>query len=209
MAYNLLRLSADVRRIIGHVMVLESKELAHVEELLREEPIMQVLTGGDISGAHLYRWRHIRDYTLRQDDGRIGSPAVLVAMDETENVDGLREALYEENLKYLIESRRIIAAGPMHVATKDKDDPASVGVGDLIMFNARSRQEAIEFVEALPYAEAGLYSDMRVHFYNQLDITGKFVSEDPMRDAPCSQMQEALEVWGYPTGDDQTPWLNF
>jgi hypothetical protein len=53
-----------------------------------------------------------------------------------------------------------------------------------------------------------LYKDLRVNFYNSLDITGKFVSEDPLRDAPCGQMKEALEYWGYPTADDQTPWLN-
>lgn len=71
------------------------------------------------------------------------------------------------------------------------------------------RDAAIEFAEDMPSAMNGLYKDMRVHFYNQLDITGKYVAEDPLRDAPCGQMKEALEYWGYPVADDQTPWLNW
>jgi len=77
------------------------------------------------------------------------------------------------------------------------------------LFNAMDRDAAIDFIESMPAAEEGLYGDMRVHFYNNLDITGKFVAEDPLRDAPCHQMKEAMEVWGYPVADDQTPWLNW
>ena len=95
------------------------------------------------------------------------------------------------------------------MCTEFKDDPSSIAMGDLIFFNAKNREEAIQYAEDLPAAKAGLYKDMRVHFYNQLDVTGKFVTQHPMEENPCADMQEALEYWGYPTRDDQTPWLNW
>lgn len=210
----LYSLSSDLKRAIGHAMCLESTKLEHVQDLLRREPIIQMLTGGDISNIPLYRWRHIRDYSLRIDDGRFGYPCLCLALDgEPEQLgadaSGLRPDLQKEMLEYLIRSERVIAAGPLHLPTEFKDDPSSLPVGDLFLFNAQSRDHAVDFVEDLPGAQEGLYDDMRVHFYNSLDVTGKFVSEDPLRDAPCGQMKEALEVWGYPVADDQTPWLNW
>lgn len=191
-------------------MIMESRELAHVQDLLREEPITKSLTNGDISNIPLYRWRHIRDYTLRQDDGRFGMPVMLLAMDhDPEEIGmGLREATRKADLEYLIRTERVIAAGPLHLPTEFKDDPSSIPVGDLIMYNAKNRQDAIEFAEGLPSAAEGLYKEMRVQFYNNLDITGKFVSENPMRDTPNTEMRDALEIWGYPVDDEQTPWLN-
>ena len=191
-------------------MILESTELSHVQDLLSREPIIQMLTGGKLEKIPLYRWRHIRDYTLRIDDGRFGYPCMCLAMDdEPEKVGNLREELKNDQLEYLIRSERVIAAGPLHLPTQVKDDPSSIPLGDLILFNAENRDHAVDFCENLPAAQEGLYRDLRVHFYNNLDITGKFVSEDPLRDAPCSQMKEALEVWGYPVADSQTPWLNW
>lgn len=191
-------------------MIMESRELAHVQDLLREEPITKSLTNGDISNIPLYRWRHIRDYTLRQDDGRFGTPVMLLAMDhDPEEIGmGLREATRKADLEYLIRTERVIAAGPLHLPTEFKDDPSSIPVGELIMYNAMNRQDAIEFAEGLPSAAEGLYKEMRVQFYNNLDITGKFVSENPMRDTPNTEMRDALEIWGYPVDDEQTPWLN-
>jgi uncharacterized protein YciI len=190
---------------------MESQKLEHVQDLLAREPIVQSLTGGDISNIPLYRWWHIRDYTLRQDDGRIGTPAMLLALDHQaeEGIGNVREETKKSHLEYLIRSERVIAAGPLHLPTEFKDDPSSLAVGDLILFNAEGREDAIDFVENDPRAEAGLYDEMRVHFYNNLDVTGKFVSEDALRDAPCGDMKEALEYWGYPTADDKTPWLNW
>jgi uncharacterized protein YciI len=190
---------------------MESTDIKHVKELLREEPILSSLTDGEIDNVALYRWRHIRDYTLRHDDGRFGAPVMMLALDaDAEEVGGeLREATKTANLEYLINSERVIAAGPLHMSTEFKNDPSSLPIGDLILFNAKNRADAIAFAEDLPSAMEGLYKDMRVHFYNNLDITGKFVSEDPMRDAPGYQMKEAMEYWGYPADDDQTPWLNW
>jgi uncharacterized protein YciI len=214
-AYLLFRfffisLSTDLKRVIGHAACYESTTLKYVHDVLRQDPIIQMLTNGDITDIPLYRWRHIRDYTLRHDDGRFGYPCMLLAIDdEPENVGRLREDTWTENLEYLIRSERVIAAGPLHLPTEFKDDPSSIAMGDLILFNAMNREEAIKFAENLPAAREGLYASMRVHFYNHLDVTGKFVSEDPLRDAPCEQMKEALEYWGYPVADDQTPWLNW
>lgn len=190
---------------------MESTKLEFVKEVMMEEPIINMLTVGDISKVPLYRWRHIRDYSLRIDDGRFGAPCMLVALDhEPEEIGNLRSEVWEKQLEVLIRSSKIIAAGTLHLPTEYKDDEASaMAVGDLIFFNAKDREEAIEFAESLPFSQEGLYKNMKVHFYNALDTTGKFVSEDPLRDSPCHQMQEALQYWGYPTDDDQTPWLNW
>ena len=202
-------LASDLRRVVGHAMCMESQKLQHVQDLLAREPIIQSLTGGDISNIPLYRWWHIRDYTLRQDDGRIGTPAMLLALDHQDYIGPVREETKKSHLEYLIRSERVIAAGPLHLPTEFKDDPSSLAVGDLILFNAEGREDAIDFVENDPRAKGGLYDKMRVHFYNNLDVTGKFVSEDSLRDAPCGDMKEALEYWGYPVADNQTPWLNW
>jgi len=206
-------LASDLKRIVGHCMVLESTDLKHVKDLLRGDPIVQSLTDGGerLDEVPIYRWRQIRDYSMRQDDGRFGYPCMMVALDDdAENIgNDARSETEKDVLEYLIKSQRVIMGGPLHLPTQFKDDPSSIAVGDLVMFNAKDRDDAIDFVENMPSAKAGLYKDLRVHFYNQLDITGKFVSEDPNRDAPGYQMKEAMEYWGYPTEDDQTPWLNW
>lgn len=166
-------------------------------------------TSGELRGdVPLYRWRHIRDYTLRIDDGRHGYPCMCIAMDdEPEKVGNLREEVRNDMLEYMIRSKRVIAAGPLHLPTEFKDDPSSLPVGDFILFNAKDRDDAIDFAESLPSSREGLYKDLRVHFYNSLDTTGKFVAEDPLDDVR-DEMKVAMTDWGYPTDDDQTPWLN-
>ena len=206
-------LSSDLRRIVGHAMILESPDISHVREMLQDEPILNMLNGGDLNSINLFRWRHIRDYTLRRDDGRFGYPCMMVGIDQDPETDPesrkIREETKNEFMEYLITSERVIMAGPLHMPTEIKDDPSSIAMGDFICFNAKDRDDAIAFVEDMPTAVQGLYKDLRVHFYNSLDITGKFVSEDPMRDAPGYQMKDALEQWGYPVADNQTPWLNW
>lgn len=204
-------LSSDLRRVVGHALILESPHISHVREMLQEEPILKGLNGGDISNIPIFRWRQIRDYSLRIDDGRFGYPCMMLALDEDAETVGnsIRQDTKEAFMQYLIKSEKVIAAGPLHMATEIKDDPSSIPVGDFILFNAKDRDDAIEFAEEIPMAVEGLYKEMRVHFYNSLDVTGKFVSEDPMRDAPGYQMKEAMEYWGYPVADDQTPWLNW
>jgi uncharacterized protein YciI len=203
-------LASDLQRIVGHALILESPDISHVQDLLREEPGLKMLTGGDISNVPLYRWRQIRDYTLRIDDGRDGYPCMMYALDADPETSGsnTREETKEEVMKYLIQSERVIAAGPLHLPTEFKDDPSSLAVGDLILFNAKNREDAIAFAENMPSSAEGLYKEIRIHFFNSLDVTGKFVSEDPMRDAPGHQMKEAMEYWGYPASDEETPWLN-
>lgn len=204
---------------------MESTDIRYVYELMEKEPIIHSLTGGDTSKIQLYRWRHIRDHTLRNDDGRFGYPCMIIAMDEDSELsplgssssDGgggggtgmLRVQTFNETMEYLVRSDMIIAAGPLYLPTEFKDDPSSIPVGDFIMFNAKNRTHAIDFAEDMPAAMAGLYKEMRVHFYNNLDVTGKYISEDPLRDTPCADMREAMEAWGYPVDDEQTPWLNW
>ena len=151
----------------------------------------------DISSIPIYRWRHIRDYSLRIDDGRDGYPCMCLALDDQSTdlteTQQLRQETQKEYLETLIRSERVIAAGPLHVPTIAKDDPTSIAIGDFILFNAKDRDDAVSFCENLPTAMVGLYDSMRVHFYNTLDISGKFVSEDPLRDAPCEEMKEAMQ----------------
>ena len=209
----LYSLSSDVRRVIGQAMCLESTDIKYVREFMSKEPLMQYISGGDASKISLYRWRHLRDYTLRRDDGRNGTPCMLINFDDDEDPEEsaeIREETRLEHVEYLIKSERVIAAGALHVATDKKDDPASLPVGDLIMFNAQTREDAIEFAENEPRAESGLYSSMQAHFYNNLDVTGKFCAWDMIEDDnPCRDMKDAMEAWGYPVDDDQTPWLNW
>lgn len=197
-------------------MCIESKTLENAQKALANEPIIQMLTNGDISKIPFYRWRHIRDHTLRMDDGRDGIPNLLISMDrlpeEVPNVASMRESLHKDYLEYLIRSERVIAAGPLHLPTELKDDPSSIAVGDFVLFNAPNRQSAIEFAENSPAAQAGLYESMKLHRFNALDVTGKFVSTDlvdPQRTRRTEEMKEALEYWGYPVGDHETKWLNW
>lgn len=204
-------LSSDLQRVIGQAMCLESAQLGHVQQFLEKEPLVNFFTGGDISEIPIYRWRHIRDYSLRRDEGRHGTPAMMLAFDDDaeSGVGDVRQEEHEKSLEYLIRSERVIATGPLHLCTELKDDPSSIAIGDLTLFNAEDREEAIEFVEDEPKAEAGLYKAMQVHFYNNLDVTGKFVAENRMEYEPAADIKEAMEHWGYPVSDEETPWLNW
>ena len=211
------RLSSDSLRAIGHVMCIDSPTVDLCREAMSRDPIIRSLLGTDsagdcdVSSIPLYRWRQIRDHTLRRDDGRDGRPTVMVAFDRSEAAaDGLRDEVFEDHLEYLIRSERVVATGALHVATEKKADKKSIPVGELMIFNAVDRDDAIDFVENDPSALAGLYETMTVHRFNNLDVTGKFVSENlyyPKRET--YQMKEALEHWGYPTEDHQTKWLNW
>jgi uncharacterized protein YciI len=210
------RLSSDMRRAVGHVMCIESTNVEHAKTLLSNDPIVQKLTGGDISNIPFYRWRQIRDFSLRQDDGRNGVPSLMIALDhspeEVSDVAELREDVKNDYLEYLIRSERIIAAGPLHLSTEFKDDPSSIAVGDFVLFNAPDRDNAIDFAEGSPAAEAGLYGSMKLHRFNAFDVTGKFVSIDsvnPEKTRHTEEMKEALEHWGYPVGDTETKWVNW
>lgn len=198
-------------------MCIDSPTIHDCREALSRDPIIRSLLGADddgecdVSSIPLYRWRQIRDHTLRRDDGRDGAANMLLAFDRPEAMsDGLREEVTNDHLEYLIRSERVISAGPLHVATEEKTDPKSVAMGTLLFFNAVDRDDAIEFVEKDPAAAAGLYETMTVHRFNNLDVTGKFVSENLFfPEQETYQMKEAMEQWGYPVDDRQTKWLNW
>jgi uncharacterized protein YciI len=193
-------------------MCIESTTVDYAKDLVSRDPIVQRLTGGDLANIPFYRWRQIRDYTLLHDDGRFGIPTILISLDRSaeEGVGNIREENDKKHLEYLIRSEKVIAAGALHLSTEFKDDPSSIPVGDLVIFNSATRDDAIEFAENDPFALSGLYGSMRVHRFNSLDVTGKFVAEnlaDPTKNR-FSDMREAMEYWGYPTGDRETKWLN-
>lgn len=203
-----------MKRTVGHAICIESTTLEYAQDLLSREPIVQHLTGGDISNIPFFRWRQIRDYSLRIDDGRKGVPYILISMDRSaeEGVGNLREEVKNDYLEYLIRSERVISAGSIHLPTEFKDDPSSSAVGDFVLFNAIDRENAIEFAEGSPAAEAGLYGNMKLHRFNNLDVTGKYVATDlvyPEKSKHTEDMKEALEHWGYPVGDKETKWLNW
>lgn len=211
-------LSSCATRPIGHVLILESADLAHIKSFLATDPVVQKL-GCSVEDIPLYRWRHIKDYTLRMDDGRDGYPNVLIQMDRpAEELGGtdIRSATEEAKLEYMIRSRKVIAAGPLHLPTEIKDDPSSMPVGDIVFFNAMDRDGAVEFAENDPAALAGLYETMRVHKYNTLDITGKFISENlhtlEGNDDIVNRhliLKEEMRAEGYPVDDEQTSWFNY
>jgi len=206
-------LASDLKRVVGHVMCIESTTVEYAQDVLSRDPIVQMLTGGDTSNIPFYRWRHLRDFTLRNDDGRDGKPTLLLAMDRTaeDGVGDLREESNKDHLEYLIRSDRVIATGSLYLPTAFKDDPSSLPVGDLLLFNTNDREDAVDFVENDPCAKNGLYESMRVFRCNSIDVTGKFVAEnllDPEKNKPTVDVKEAMEYWGYPVDDMQTRWLN-
>jgi uncharacterized protein YciI len=198
-------------------MCIDAPTLAHCREALSRDPIVRALQGVDADGrcdvspVPLYRWRQIRDHTLRQDDGRDGLATMVLAFDRPEaRSDGVRAEIFNDHLEYLIRSERVISSGPLHVATEEKTDANSVPVGTLLFVNAADRDNAIEFVENDPAARAGLYETMTVHRYNDLDVTGKFVSENSYFPKQNTyQMKEAMKHWGYPVEDLDAKWLNW
>jgi len=206
-------LSSDLKRFVGHALCLDSTSAENARSFLSKEPIIQSLTDGDISSIPIYRWRHIKDHSLRQDDGRFGMPTMIINFDRKgKEAKAVRAATNETHIKYLIQSERVIQAGPLHVCTDDKNDSGSVAVGSIVIMNAQNRSHAIDFAESDPCASAGLYETIRVHRYNNLDVTGKFLLEDQFdlaKNNPVDNMKEALDHWGYPVEDTQTAWLNY
>lgn len=225
-------LSSDLKSHIGHALCIDSNTRESAEEFLRNDPIIQSIAGKSSSdileNISIFRWRHLKDYSLRQDDGRSGLPTMIIGLHNppvtssstnaksklpTKKWQAEREGAYDDHLKYLIQSDLVSQAGPLHVGTSDKNDPKSVPIGDLIIINAENRKHAIEFAENDPLALAGLYQTLKVHRFNDLDVTGKFVVDNVYLQM-CNgknthlEMKEALQYWGYPISDKQTKWIN-
>ena len=235
--FCMLSLSSDRAQTVGHAICIDSNTVGHARELLSREPILQVLTcsdavdltdpifripptdddevaepsplpPADLSKVKLFRWRHIKDHTSRQDDG-LGemTPTLILSLDRM-NQEELRAATNRSHVEYLIDSERIVMAGPLHVCTEKKDDPKSAAVGNLMIVNAHDRDHAIEFAENDPCALSGLYDKIRVHDFNTLDISGKFVMRNKFNPDERDIVKDAMEAWGYPVEDSQTQWIN-
>lgn len=209
---------------IGHAICIDSNTLSYAQEVLKQEPILQALTLGieypncdiydapnpmtpraspsiaaDLSKVKLFRWRHIKDHSLRQDDGMLDmTPWLIVALDRP-NQEELRAATNRSHIEYLIDSERIVMAGPLHSCT------SLAAVGNVMIVNALSREQAIEFAENDPYALVGLYETIRVHEYNTVDISGKFVTTHI---GDHDDVRKIMKKWKYPLDEEQTLWLN-
>jgi len=125
----------------------------------------------------------------------------------------VRKQNYDAHIKHLIKSERVTQAGPLHICTEKKNDPDSLPIGDLIIFNAKNRTHAIEFAESDPLAQCGIYQTLKVIRFNDIDVSGKFHAENEInkitgRQEISQQMKIAMERGGYPVDDEQTTWIN-
>ena len=114
-------LASDLQQVIGHALILESTKLECIHDLLSREPIIQMFTGGDLTNIPIYRWRHIRDYTLRIDDGRFGFPCLCLALDVDQVGNMRHEKLLRDNmLEYLIRSEQVLGVKAGHGELRGK-----------------------------------------------------------------------------------------
>lgn len=227
---------------IGHAICIDSNSLSYAQEVLSKEPILQALTNADddvffeddiltlpsplstttkasarpdadLSKVKLFRWRHIKDHSLRQDDGMLDmTPWLIIALDRPDQEE-LRSATNRSHIEYLIDSERIVMAGPLYTTTttttsstnEGVSSTATAAVGNLMIVNAFDRDHAIQFAENDPCALVGLYESIRVHEYNTIDISGKFVT---VQIGDQDKVRRVMKSWGYPLNEDQTAWIN-
>lgn len=230
---------------IGHAICIDSNSLSYAQELLSKEPILQALTNADddtfdlpvhediltmpspltattttrpladLSKVKLFRWRHIKDHSLRQDDGMLDrTPWIIIALDRP-NQQSLRAATNRSHVEYLIDSERIVMAGPLYttptnsnsssMAAEDTFPSPEPAVGNFMVVNALDRNDAVQFAENDPCALAGLYDSIRIHDYNAIDVSGKFVT---VQIGDQDKVRAVMKSWGYPLNEDQTAWIN-
>jgi len=193
-------LSDDLRTEVGNVVCIDAKTVEDARAFAEEEPLSVYLSGGNNrgpEGTKLYRWGRVRDYDLRADDGRNGFPTMAFCWDKKKGVEGLRPATRKAHLEYLIDSERIIAAGPLFETTGDGADGGPVG--SLVLFNSKSAEDAANFCANDPYALAGLFDDVRISYHNTVDVSGKFFTPDKFAVDPS----DTDEVTRYMTSDVQ------
>eukprot|EP00957_Ditylum_brightwellii_P080148 6096029-Ditylum_brightwellii.AAC.1 len=94
------------------------------------------------------------------DDIRGGTSTLLLMLNHSE--DGgdeghpLQSEKKEAHLEYLICSKCVIAAETLHKPTATKEDPSSISVGDLVLFNSPSHDDAVDFAENYPVVMCAL-----------------------------------------------------
>ena len=69
------------------------------------------------------------------------------------------------------------------------------------------RGEDVEFADNDPSAQAGLCDTMCLHYFNILDISGKFGFQN-RHNNDIDEMKEAMDYWGCRVHDAQTHWIN-
>jgi uncharacterized protein YciI len=231
---------------IGHAICIDSNSLSYAQELLSKEPILQALTNAeddtfdlpvyediltmpsplttttstrppaDLSKVKLFRWRHIKDHSLRQDDGMLDrTPWIVIALDRPDQ-QSLRAATNRSHVEYLIDSERIVMAGPLYAtptnsssssssSTRAAEGTTEAAIGNFMIVNALDRNDAVQFAENDPCALAGLYESIRIHDYNAIDVSGKFVT---VQIGDQDKVRAVMKSWGYPLNEDQTAWIN-
>lgn len=213
-------LSPDLQSEIGSLICLNAKSLESALDYLAKEPFICSMTPNlshaqrmkylkDAKTSALHRWMHVKEAKLRQDNGRFGFPTVGLGLDTRSKKNAaLRTDLTREHYEYLIRSEKVIACGPLHPLNNNlHEDPEEVAYGSLILFNAASRGEAIQFVESDPLAINGVYKKLTVNQINNIDVSGKHVAMDKFATGPDDIVFEKMEEEGYAVYDYQTPWI--
>lgn len=169
----------------------------------------------------LYKWRHVKEAKLRQDDGRFGLPTAMIGLDDIKAPSSslesrkIRAEHAKSHYEYLIRSERVIAAGPLlpydfnHDDDDDKGNSMEIhaGIGDLVFFNSKSLRDGALFAEEDPLSLQGLYESLQVCRYNTIDISGKHVALDKFSTENDDVVFNEMEEEGYPVYDYQTPWI--
>jgi uncharacterized protein YciI len=170
----------------------------------------------DVSNIGFFRWKHIKHYSLRQDDGMSSpdneymTPTLIISFDHdpSKEIADLRANTNTSHVEYLMESEQVVMGGPFHQVMGDGEAESATAVGNIMVVNTPGREHAIRFAEDDPCAKVGLYQTIRIHDFNNLDVTGKYVLQNKLHPNEFDHVKDAMDQWGYPVGDDLTAWLN-
>jgi uncharacterized protein len=84
-------------------------------------------------------------------------PYVIICRDKADSLE-LRNRTRAEHLEYLTENKdRLLAAGAMTA------DDGTGGVGGVLIVDTEDRAEAEAFIQADPFAKAGLFAGIEIH----------------------------------------------
>jgi len=127
-------------------------------------------------------------------------PTMILCLDKTSGVEGVRAATRESHLSYLKNSGRVIACGPLFSQTPAPDEKP---IGSLVLLNHKSVEAAREFADRDPYALAGLFETVEIKRYNLADVSGKHQAQNKYDPGWVDPAGVGVEEWE----EDETPWL--
>jgi hypothetical protein len=177
----------------------------------RDEPLLNVDTGAVLDTGKLHEEEEDTSYLPKQWeewelDKSPNAPFFAWCEDKEEGVEGLRGRTREEHLEYLMKSGRVVAAGPIFEIKEEEEEEMGEPKGSLVVMNARSMEDAEEFVKNDPYNKAGLFENVMVRRINEADVSGKFGIANKYEPEYRDPVEYELEEEG---GYDmeKTPWL--